>query len=133
MVAYCKDCKRYVNQYCEICGGNFGVEACERYGCGGSMLCPNCGGNNLSSKRESVSSPYDFKKERERLYSNKKKAASDLEAQYFAERRLKEEAKTDASSARQSKGPSRHCPLCGYPLNSEWKFCPECGVSLIKK
>lgn len=132
MVAYCKDCKRYVNQDREICSGNFGVDACERYGCGGKMLCPVCGGNNLSSKRESVSLPYDFKKEREMIYSTDKKAASDIEARYFAEKKIKEDKGAEISGLHQD-STSRHCPLCGYPLNSRWKFCPECGVSLIKK
>ena len=87
MVAYCRDCKRYINQYCEICGGNFGVTVCERYGCGGRMLCPICGGNNLSSKRESPMDPYDFSKEK---LKNKymKRAASEIEARYFAEKSL---------------------------------------------
>lgn len=131
MVAYCKDCKRYINQYCEICGGNFGVEVCERYGCGGSMLCPNCGGNNLSSKREAADNSYDFKKERDRLYSGNRKAASDIEAKYFAERKMKQD--TPSSSMTAKSGISKHCPLCGFDLLDNWKFCPECGVSLIKK
>ena len=129
MVAYCKDCKRYINQYCEICGGNFGVETCERYGCGGSMLCPNCGGNNLSSKRESVESSYDFKKERDRLYSGSRKAASDIEARYFAEKKMEERSSPPSTHT----GSTKHCPLCGFDLDVKWKFCPECGVSLIKK
>jgi hypothetical protein len=131
MVAYCNDCKRYINQYCEICGGNFGVKMCDRYGCGGRMLCPVCGGNNLGTKREAVSAPYDFAKERERLY-NKKKAASDYEARYFAEKKMKEKEERAAASTKPTAG-ARHCPLCGYALQEEWKFCPECGVSLIKK
>ncbi|MGA1793954.1 MAG: zinc-ribbon domain-containing protein [Thermoplasmatota archaeon] len=130
MVAYCNDCKRYINQYCEICSGNFGIKTCDRYGCGGRMLCPICGGNNLSSKRESVSTPYDFAQERERLYE-KKKAASDYEAKYFAEKRRKE--LEDKQAGTQAAPGSRHCPLCGYDLSEDWKFCPECGVSLIKK
>jgi len=130
MVAYCNDCKRYINQYCEICAGNFGIKTCDRYGCGGRMLCPVCGGNNLSTKRENVSAPYDFAKEREKLYV-KKHAASDYEAAYFAEKRKKE---IEQKGSKQVPASShRHCPLCGYSLQEEWKFCPECGVSLIKK
>ncbi len=131
MVAYCKDCKRYVNQYCEICGGNFGVEVCERFGCGGKMLCPICGGNNLSSKREAVSSPYDFKKEKRRLYGSKK-AASEIEARYFEEKITRERTEKPGESIRKTEH-ERHCPLCGFTLMPGWKFCPECGVSLIKK
>lgn len=131
MVAYCNDCKRYVNQYCEICDTNFGVKVCERFGCGGRMLCPICGGNNLGDKRESISNSYDFKKERDRLYKPRSnKAASDIEAKYFAEKKMKESSPTARSSSTEE---SRHCPLCGYALSDEWKFCPECGVSLIKK
>ena len=130
MVAYCNDCKRYVNQYCEICAGNFGVKTCDRYGCDGRMLCPNCGGNNLGTKRESVSDPYDFAKEKERLFE-KKRAASDYEARYFAERKQKEAERSRSLTPEPSK--SRHCPLCGYGLQDDWKFCPECGVSLIRK
>jgi hypothetical protein len=132
MVAYCKDCKRYINQYCEICAGNFGVETCERFGCGGKMLCPNCGGSNLTNKRESVDNSYDFKKERDRLYTGKRKAASEIEARYFAERKMKEDT-TQPISTSAPQQHSKHCPLCGYSLMTEWKFCPECGVSLIKK
>ncbi|MFO8051559.1 MAG: zinc-ribbon domain-containing protein [Thermoplasmatota archaeon] len=94
------------------------------------MLCPVCSGNNLSTKRESVSDPYDFKKEKEKLFK-KKKAASDYEAKYFAEQKLKEAGKEMTPAKEPSN--TRHCPLCGYPLREEWKFCPECGVSLIKK
>jgi hypothetical protein len=124
MVAYCLDCKRYVNQYCAVCSGNFGISVCERFGCGGKMLCPICGGNNLSSKREEVGSAYDFAQQR-RLGQNRK-AASDLEARYFAEQREKD-------SAQIQTGGQRHCPLCGLRLETTWKFCPECGVSLLHK
>ena len=88
MVAYCNDCNRYVNQYCEICSGNFGVMTCDRYGCEGHMLCPNCGGNNLTSKKADPVNPYDFSKEKlKKRYM--KRAASEIEAQYFAEKQMK--------------------------------------------
>lgn len=119
MVAYCLDCKRYVNQYCEVCSGNFGITVCERFGCGGRMLCPNCGGNNLSSKREEVGSAYDFAKQRK--ITSGRKAASDIEARYFAEQMEK-------GAAPSTQAGQRHCPLCGYKLEPSWKFCPECGV-----
>jgi len=127
MVAYCNNCKRYVNQYCEVCSGNFGVAVCERYGCGGRMLCPICGGNNITTKRENASDPYDFSKQKSKVPAGR--AASDIEARYFAEQKMKE--KDAAPGAPKTVG--RHCPLCGYALNEEWKFCPECGVSLLKK
>ncbi|MEA3557772.1 MAG: zinc-ribbon domain-containing protein [Candidatus Thermoplasmatota archaeon] len=106
------------------------MKTCERYGCGGRMLCPICGGNDLGTRREKVSDPYDFANEK--IY-RKKNSASDYEARYFAEQKQK---KKEAERARPpSPGPSisRHCPLCGYPLQSDWKFCPECGVSQIRK
>jgi RNA polymerase subunit RPABC4/transcription elongation factor Spt4 len=124
MVAYCLDCKRYVNQYCEICSGNFGITVCERFGCGGRMLCPVCGGNNLSSKREDVGSTYDFA--RQRKASGGRKPASEIEARYFAEQR-------DRGPSQEAPSSHRHCPLCGYRLEPTWKFCPECGVSLMQK
>ena len=97
------------------------------------MLCPNCGGNNLTDKRESVGNPYDFKKEREKLYGTNTRAASDLEARYFAEKKMKEVEATPHGGLKIVQDSTRHCPLCGYSLRGEWKFCPECGVSLIKK
>lgn len=127
MVAYCSDCRRYVNQYCERCGGNFGVSICERYGCGGRMLCPICGGNNMASKREEAA-PYDFSKERPLKY--KKNAASDIEARYFEQKRAESRIPEMREGIKDS---GRHCPLCGYALLENWKFCPECGVSLLKK
>ncbi|MBN1390283.1 MAG: hypothetical protein JXA22_06550 [Candidatus Thermoplasmatota archaeon] len=130
MVAYCNDCKRYVNQYCEICSGNFGIKTCERYGCNGRMLCPICGGNNLSAKREDVVSPSATNKERKRSY-DKKHAASEYEARYFEEMKKKETEEKKMDHVQPAR--TRHCPLCGFGLEEEWKFCPECGVSLLKK
>ncbi len=133
MVAYCNNCRRYVNQYCEICSGNFGVKVCERYGCGGRILCPICGGNNLTSKREEATDPYDFSKEQIRANA-RRGAASDIEARYFVEKRIKEKEQGERGSQKADKGfRERHCPLCGYTLQEGWKFCPECGVSLLKK
>ena len=60
MSAYCENCQRYVNQYCDRCGENFGTVVCEKYACGGTMICPICGGNNLKGKKESSGpDPYD--------------------------------------------------------------------------
>ena len=129
MVAYCNNCRRYVNQYCEICSGNFGVKVCERYGCGGRMLCPICGGNNLSKKRQYDADPFDFSKEQIKQ-KVRKGAASEIEARYFVEQKMKEKG---GASSTASPAKERHCPLCGYKLQEGWKFCPECGVSLLKK
>ncbi|MBN1539651.1 MAG: zinc-ribbon domain-containing protein [Candidatus Thermoplasmatota archaeon] len=94
------------------------------------MLCPLCGGNNLTAKREDAPQSKDYKKERDSLY-DAKHAASEYEARYFAEKKKKEMEEREKGAAPPST--SRHCPLCGYGLKDEWKFCPECGVSLIKK
>ncbi len=60
MSAYCEKCQRYVNQYCDRCGENFGTVVCEKYACGGTMVCPICGGSNLKTKAESRGpDPYD--------------------------------------------------------------------------
>jgi hypothetical protein len=129
MVSYCNDCKRYVNQFCEICSGNFGIAMCERFGCGGRMVCPICAGNNLTTKREDSGSSYDFSKQR-RAPIGDRKMASDLEARYFAEKRDKENAAPEKAFQGKDR---KHCPLCGYGLDPSWKFCPECGVSLLHK
>jgi rubrerythrin len=74
--------------------------------------------------------PYDFSKHKEQMLS-KRGDRTDLEARYFAEKKMKDEMalKGDGPSERAE----RHCPLCGYALGETWKFCPECGVSLTKK
>ena len=51
------------------------------------MLCPICGRNNLTSKREEieVTDPYDFSKEK--IKANARKgAASEIEVRYFNEK-----------------------------------------------
>lgn len=90
------------------------------------MLCPICGGNNLTSKREDAPAT-DFSARKPLTYSNK--PASELEARYFQQKKMDEEK----HATRTGPSPERHCPLCGYPLQDSWKFCPECGVSLLKK
>ena len=59
MSAYCENCQRYVNQYCDRCGENFGTVVCEKYACGGTMVCPVCGGSSLKGKKEFGPDPYD--------------------------------------------------------------------------
>jgi len=130
MAAYCTNCQRFVNQSCDKCNGSYGVQMCEWYGCGGRMLCPICGGNNLTAKRKFVTDPYDFSKHKDRNLS-KGGTHSDLEARYFAERKMKDEMVPKKGEA--SAKAEQHCTLCGYTLIETWKFCPECGVSLMKK
>jgi len=130
MVAYCNNCRRYVNQSCERCGATYGVEKCEWYACGGRMICPNCGGSNLSAKQKFEPDPYDFSKQKDQTSSVGGKH-SELERKYFEEQRLKEEM-----LRKQGDAPVRTehtCALCGFKLEETWKFCPECGVSLMKK
>ncbi len=130
MVAYCVTCKRYVNQSCDRCQGSYGVQMCEWYACGGRMVCPICGGNNLTAKMVYSADPYDFSKQKDRT-STKGGAHQDIQTKYFAEQKLKDEMagkKVEASA-----NVERHCALCGYTLGMTWKFCPECGVSLLKK
>jgi hypothetical protein len=60
MSAWCDNCQRYVNQYCDRCGENFGTVVCEKYACGGTMICPICGGSTLKAKAEGRGvDPYD--------------------------------------------------------------------------
>lgn len=61
MVVWCNDCHRYVNQICNKCGDNFGLFKCEKYACGGIMICPQCGGSNLAVKAPEGSDPLGVK------------------------------------------------------------------------
>jgi rubrerythrin len=94
------------------------------------MVCPLCGGNNLSAKMKFVRDPYDFSKHKE-IQPPKGGSGHDIQARYFAEQKLKDEMA--ANSAEPTSEAPSNCPLCGYSLRSTWKFCPECGVSLTKK
>ena len=110
MVAYCNDCERYVNQYCDRCGDNFGISVCEKYGCGGSMRCPFCGGANLSAKKEFGPDPYDYRKKR------------------------KEDLVSGRAGVEVQHGQTSQCPMCNFKIEINWKYCPMCGVSFqIKK
>ncbi len=118
MVAWCSVCKRPVNQYCDTCGENFGIVVCEKYACGGTMMCPICGNKELRPMKEAQMGPdpYDYskltKEEREKIRkSGVKLSPEDL----------------------PHEAPSK-CPMCGFNLQSNWKFCPNCGVSFgVKK
>lgn len=110
MVSWCPTCRRPVNQYCDTCGENFGITVCEKYACGGTMMCPICGCKELKpmSEAEVGPDPYDYSK----------KSRDD---------RVTEKVKGEVGGPRDA-APSK-CPMCGFDLQSNWKFCPNCGVS----
>ena len=117
MVAYCNKCKRPVNQYCDRCGESLGTKVCEKYACGGTMMCPICGGKDLKAMKDvdQGPDPYD--------YSQKTK--DERLAETGAPSTTKETKTFDST-------PSK-CPMCGFDLQSNWKFCPNCGVSFVLK
>jgi predicted RNA-binding Zn-ribbon protein involved in translation (DUF1610 family) len=94
------------------------------------MVCPNCGGSDLVAKKKFSSDPYDFSKQKDRSPSRGGKP-TELEAKYYAEQRAKEEMRKEKAQAPVKL--DRTCKLCGFTLSETWKFCPECGVSLIRK
>jgi hypothetical protein len=119
MVAWCPVCKRPVNQYCDRCGESFGTIECEKYACGGVMVCPICGNKDLRpmSDVKIGPDPYD--------YSKKTK-----------DERISEKEKKEVPSppAHEYETTPAKCPMCGFDLQSNWKFCPNCGVSFgLKK
>jgi hypothetical protein len=94
------------------------------------MICPTCGGSDLVAKKKFATDPYDFSKQKARGPSKGGKP-TELEAKYYAEQRAKEEVQREKGQATAKAG--RTCQLCGFSLSETWKFCPECGVSLIRK
>jgi hypothetical protein len=117
MVAFCENCKRPVNQYCDRCGESFGTTVCEKYACGGTMMCPICGGKNLRAMKDVQMGPDPYD------YSKKTKE----------ERETIKQPETAKTAPALETTPSK-CPMCGFVLQSNWKFCPNCGVSFgLKK
>ena len=45
-IKYTERCHDYSRGYCTNCGKD---TICEKYACGGSMVCPICGGSNLAT------------------------------------------------------------------------------------
>ena len=116
MVAWCPNCKRPVNQYCDKCGESFGTTLCEKYACGGTMMCPICGSKELKAMSDVKMGPdpYDYSK----------KPPGE---------RPKEDKPRPAGDSTFETTPSK-CPMCGFELQNNWKFCPNCGVSFgLKK
>lgn len=119
MVAWCAVCKRPVNQYCDRCGENFGITVCEKYACGGTMMCPICGSKELRSMSDVKMGPdpYDY--------------SQTPKDEHMAE--TSEQKPSRAPSEELKETPSK-CPMCGFDLQNAWKFCPNCGVSFgVKK
>ena len=120
MVAWCDDCRRPVNQYCDICGDNFGTVVCDKYACGGTMMCPICGGKNLKEMKDVQlgKDPHDYsrvhKEERSRIIPKNPQRPPDA---------IPIRKSDKAAEEKQT------CPLCGFPVERTWKYCPECGVS----
>lgn len=124
MVAYCNECNRYVNQYCDRCGDNFGISVCEKYGCGGTMRCPFCNGSTLSAKKEFGPDPYDYRKKSKGGEPGRPPAPAPQPAP---------QPQAQAPPPQQAAASSQ-CPMCGYNISAEWKYCPMCGVSFqVKK
>ncbi len=117
MVAYCEDCKRPVNQVCDNCGESFGVTVCEKYACGGTMMCTRCGSKKLTPMGEKKlgPDPYDYSK----LSREERMAAKAGEVR-------------GATSVPMPTEDKPKCPICGFEVLSNWKYCPECGVSFGK-
>jgi len=108
MVAWCSNCNRYVNQLCDTCGENFGVLVCEKYACGGTMMCPHCGKKELTVKKDTGPDPYDFRA------------------------KTREEREAERRGGTVSGGGISDCPMCSYKAEPDWKFCPKCGVKFTK-
>ncbi len=119
MVAWCINCRRFVNQYCDRCGDNFGISVCEKYGCGGGMRCPFCGEPSLSATKEFGPDPYDYR------HKSKDQIANELRAPPPRDG-TQQQAPSPPPTATQ-------CPMCSYKTQQEWKYCPMCGVSFQMK
>lgn len=146
MAAYCNNCKRYVNQSCDCCGGAMGITTCEVFGCTGSVFCPLCGQSNLSLRKQDVSiekvvikEEDTFEKKMARKYGHTSSGAFSMD--------LSSSSGDDTVSDEKKKGwvgliedvqareenPTRtefrnSCPACKFPVEPTWKYCPECGL-----
>ena len=118
MVVWCNNCNRYVNQVCERCGDSFGELYCEKYACGGRMICPICHGHDLETVAEHKKKEQEFIDKYD--YATLRKMGINPEAQGGGG------------------GPSQpvqkpHCISCGFEIEPTWNFCPNCGISLRLK
>ena len=117
MVVWCENCNRFVNQHCDTCGENFGVLKCEKYACGGTMICPVCGGSNLIAKKEVGPDRYEY-------YN------PTIQDQV---KQIEATAPPVAPVRTAGAGGAKKCLLCGFPVEPTWKYCPECGVSFRRR
>ena len=129
MVAYCKNCDRLVNQFCDRCGDNFGITICEKYACGGTMRCPNCNGAELTPRKEFGPDPYDFKHRKAEEGDAPKEAPKPV-PDYVG--------KLDGSQAApqpqvESDDRIKICPYCGKKLDFPEvpQFCPYCEKQIL--
>ena len=115
MVVWCNNCQKYVNQICDRCGDSFGELYCEKYGCGGRMMCPICHGYDLETvaehrkKEQQKVDPYDYATQRKMGISSQEQ-----EQQVNVTQTMK-------------------CMSCGFPIDPSWNFCPNCGINLRLK
>ncbi len=114
MVVWCNKCNRYVNQVCDRCGESFGEIYCEKYACGGKMMCPRCHGYEIETSAE-----------------HKKKEQMEVDKYDFSTRR---KMGVPAEGKGQQAGrQAQACPSCGFKIDPSWNYCPNCGVSFKLK
>ncbi len=139
MAAFCNVCGRYVNQYCDRCGGSAGITSCDIFGCKGTMTCPLCGNAELSVRKKVARKHKETSsKENESHFHTSGYGKDFTEAKSFNKRKpWEEEKKTGLENLIQkiqteSQGVKisykTECPSCGYPIKPTWKYCPECGI-----
>ncbi len=117
MAAYCNRCERYVNQYCDTCGGNAGIAFCDMYACGGKMLCPICGKSDLVPRQGLASQAEGAESKMAGTGTARKMPPGAVMGGERMQVRLP-----------RGEGRDNHCPICDYVIDLTWKYCPECGV-----
>lgn len=80
-------------------------------------MCPICGGKDLADMKDVKMGPDPYD------YSKKSK-----------DERLKEQViERPAKVSMNSASTDMACPMCRFPVQRGWKFCPECGVKFSLK
>jgi len=87
------------------------------------MVCPICGGSELSAKKELGKDPYDYRdlSKEDRIAGKTERTHADMVGGGGGK------VPSTAGDAGHAK-----CPMCSYELQGKWKFCPMCGVSFSK-